>query len=249
MQPKTKRKTFLESFFSQRVASPQPDSSSPPHETNSTCSTADPTLTAIGDNPQAYSPEQIVEMYAAVLDHLLIPQAVKEQMMATQPLDKKWQMIQMQKHVLTGAGATDGAGGKLKRGGAGDPVLDLLRSLRNTRVPELPTLIKLRSALSTANKDSLRSFLNSSGVEVLVQCIEGRVTKSPVTDFDAALLFELVSCCKVVMNNATGMQGVLCVPHAIEAVCRALLFDWKPLALLVLASTSYFNVSNTLLDL
>jgi hypothetical protein len=60
-----------------------------------------------------------------------------------------------------------------------------------------------------------------------------RVNKKPISTIDVAMLYEVLLCCKLVMNNAIGMKGLLDVSGAIDTIALCLLFDFKPLALLV----------------
>lgn len=45
-------------------------------------------------------PEEIEDTYAKVLDNLLFPSHLRDQLIATQTLEKKYQMIQMHKDTV-----------------------------------------------------------------------------------------------------------------------------------------------------
>ena len=53
------------------------------------------TMSQVTGSIEDYTDEQIMELYNQTLDHLLIAPHAKEQLLATQTKEKKWQMIQM----------------------------------------------------------------------------------------------------------------------------------------------------------
>lgn len=168
--------------------------------------------------------DEIDEQYGFVLDSLLFPPHVKEQLMATQTQEKKLMIIDMHRHLLAN-----------KKGNLwGDQQNSLLNLIRNSKRPDIQVLITLRSSLATANKDFLTGFLEADGIYVLMKCIDERIAKLPMTDLDAAILYEIIGCCKCIMNNNTGMEAILVTPGAIEHIAKSLFFEWKPIALLVL---------------
>ena len=66
-----------------------------------------------------------------------------------------------------------------------------------------------RSSLSTCNKAFLTGFLEENGIYILMKCIDERIVKLPMTDLDASILYEILCCCKSIMNNDTGkIHGV-----------------------------------------
>ena len=62
-----------------------------------------------------------------------------------------------------------------------------------------------------------------------------------------AALYEVLLCCKIVMNSSTGMDYFLKVPNSIETIVNCLNFCFKMLALQVLEILSvccyYSNVA------
>lgn len=168
--------------------------------------------------------DEIDEQYGFVLDSLLFPPHVKEQLMGSQTQEKKLMIIEMHKHLLAN-----------KKGGLwGDQQNSLLNLIRNSKRPDIQVLITLRSSLATANKNFLTGFLEADGIYVLMKCIDERIAKLPMTDLDASILYEIIGCCKCIMNNDTGMEAILVTPGAIEHIAKSLFFEWKPIALLVL---------------
>ena len=115
----------------------------------------------------------------------------------------------------------------------GDQQNSLLNLIKNSKRPSIQDLITLRSLLATGNKDFLTGFLEADGIYVLMKCIDERIAKSPMTDLDASILYEVIFCCKCTMNNDIGMEGLLATPGAIEHIAKSLLFEWKPIALAV----------------
>jgi hypothetical protein len=43
----------------------------------------------------------------------------------------------------------------------------------------------------------------------MLKCIDERMARMPMSELDQALLFELLNCCKMTMNNDIGMSGFL----------------------------------------
>lgn len=155
-------------------------------------------LENLSSNMSDYSATQIADIYCIVLDHLLFPPDVKSQLIATQTMEKKWQTIQMQKHILKDT--------MLSRSQSwGEAQISLLVLIEKAKVPDIQHFIRLRSMLSTANLDILTGFLSAGGVELLLKCIDHRLVRVPMSDFDTALLYETMCCCKMVMNNGTGI--------------------------------------------
>lgn len=185
----------------------------------------DETVNVISSNMDDYTDEQVLEMYKIVLESLLFPPHVQENLIMTQTKEKKWQTIQMQKHVLKTA---------KKTGEFGDQERLQLKNLMKVRLPDIQEIIKLRSSLATANRMFLQGFLDHDGIQVLMKLIKDRIVHQPMTHLDAALVFEYMSCCKILMNNDLGMEGFIFTPGAIEIIAKSLMFEWKPIALIVL---------------
>ena len=80
----------------------------------------------------------------------------------------------------------------------------------------------------------MNNFFDAGGASVLVKCIDDRIARVPMTNLDAALLYEIMACIKTIMNNAVGMEGMIEHSNAIERIAETLRFEWKPLALQVL---------------
>ena len=167
-------------------------------------------------------PDRVNQLYVAVLDHLLTPPHVKEQLMETQPLEKKIQMIKMHNHLFESMNSW------------GDKENMLLASIQKMKVPDIPSLSRLKIILATGNMEMMTSFLDSGGVSILLKAIENRLHKKPLTELDIAVLFELLSCCKAVMKNSVGMEGVAQVQGSIDIIAKCLRFDYKQFALQIL---------------
>ncbi len=144
------------------------------------------------------SDEEILGLYNQVLDSLLIPPYVKEQMIATQTKEKKIQTIQMHKDTLKDSKVLTQFG---------DQQRTFLTIIKSSKNPDINVIIKLRVFLSTANREILVAFIEANGILVLMKSIDNRLSKLPMTELDAALLFEMLSCYKCVLNNATGERS------------------------------------------
>jgi hypothetical protein len=168
---------------------------------------------------------EIQALYVQVLDSLLIPPYVKEQMIATQTKEKKIQTIIMHKDTLKDQ-KTQSQTSEQQR--------SLLSIIKSAKVPDINIIIKIRVLLSTANKEFFMTFLDAGGLQVLYKCIDDRLNKQPMTELDAALLFELLTCYKSILNNPTGMESVAKSSGLVEQIVRSLRFEWKSIALLVI---------------
>lgn len=68
-----------------------------------------------------------------------------------------------------------------------------------------------------------------------------------ITEFDVAVLYEVLLCCKSVMNSSAGMDGFIAVADSIETIVNCLQFDFKYLSLLILEILSvccYYSTSS-----
>eukprot|EP01038_Epipyxis_sp_PR26KG_P007971 gene7971-10811_t len=173
----------------------------------------------------------IISMYESVLDHLLTPPQVKEQLMQSQSIDKKWQTVTMHKQLFQ-----DSKAQHVIKWSESD--IALLSSLQRSHVPDLQSLSKLRLILSSANLEMMESFLEAEGVSILLTAIENRICKNPMSELDTAILYEILNCFKVVMNNDTGMEGFLDCDSSVGIICKCLRFDNKLITLLVLEMLS-----------
>jgi hypothetical protein len=191
--------------------------------TPSTMSASDLNLeTIVEDVP--VEDDKVCEMYEAVLDHMLTTPQMKEQLMASQSMEKKRQFVKMHKQLFST--------------GWGDPETKLLNVIQKAKIPDINSLSTLKISLKAANKEFMNSFLEAGGVSILLKAIENRLNKNPITELDIAILYEILCCLKAVMNNATGMDGMLSVNGAINTIARSLNFDYKAYALLVSSTTN-----------
>eukprot|EP01031_Cornospumella_fuschlensis_P034558 gene34558-41846_t len=79
------------------------------------------------------TPEKINEMYSAVLDHLLTPPQVKEGLMNSQSLEKKWQTVRMHQQLFEG-------GGSNSANVWGDRENVLLHNISKAKLPDLQSI-------------------------------------------------------------------------------------------------------------
>lgn len=179
------------------------------------------------------SPADLDILYSAVLDHLLFPPHVKEQLQSTQTAEKKWQTCLLHKNVIEDV--------TLRQNSTfGERDRQLLNTIRRSKRPDIKSLVTLKTMLSTANQPFMSAFMEAGGDNVLVKCVEDRLVHIPMTPLDATLLYEIISCLKSLINNVSGM-GMLnderyeaSVSAILHRVAESLRFEWKPLALQVL---------------
>jgi hypothetical protein len=171
-------------------------------------------------------PEKVNSLYIAVLDHLLTPPHLKEQLLESQSIDKKVQMIKMHNHLFE----------SMNNSQWGEKENSLLLSLTSkTKLPDIATLSRLKIILSTGNMEMMISFLDSGGPSLLLKAIENRLVKKPVTELDIAVLFEILSCCKAIMKSSVGMEGMaIAIQGSVDIIARCLRFDYKAFALQII---------------
>ena len=107
--------------------------------------------------PPMSEDDEIDEQYGFVLNSLLFPPHVKEQLMETQTKEKKLMIIDMHKHLLANK----------KANLWGEQQNSLLNLIRNSKRPDIQVLVTLRSSLASANKDFLTGFLEADGIYIL----------------------------------------------------------------------------------
>lgn len=165
-------------------------------------------------------------MYEAVLDHLLTPPQIKEQLMASQSTEKKWQTVQMHNNIFDGSNSSSA-------GGWGNRENLLLHSIEKSKTPDIQSLNRLKISLQSANKEFMDGFLGAGGVSALLKAMETRLNRRPTTELDIAMLYEIMTCCKAIMNNAVGMDGFMAVKGAIDMIARCLRFEYRMFAIQV----------------
>jgi len=172
---------------------------------------------------------QIEEMYCKLLDYLLTPPHVKNEMISSQSVEKKRETLLTHKKFFEGENAS-------KSVNWGEKENKLISSIKNATVPDFHILSKLKTVLSSANRLLLNSFMGAGGLTILLQALENRMNKKPQTELDVAVMYEIMLCLKAVMNNSTGMEGILASFGAIDTIARSLRFDYKLYSMLVFIS-------------
>jgi hypothetical protein len=165
---------------------------------------------------------EVNEMYRAMLIETLTAPSVRERLLTTQTLEQKWTFIQL--HRAHAANSSKVCGAKENQ---------LLKGIDSSTSADIQSLLNLKVFLTSASKDYLQGFLTSGGVAVLVRVLLQRVNKRNFGVIDAAIIYEGLLCCKLVMNNAVGMKGFLQTEGSMDAVALCLKFDYKHLSVLV----------------
>ena len=166
--------------------------------------------------------EKVEQMYEAVLDHLLTKPDIKEKMKASMNTEKKWQFVKMN-DIFDNSGSS----------GWGSKQNVLLASIEKAKTPDIENLKRLKTILQFANKEFMEGFLAAGGVSVRLKAIDNRLSRRPVTELDVAVLYEIMTCCRAVMNNAVGMDGFMSVKGAVDILARCLRFDYRLFAIQV----------------
>lgn len=165
----------------------------------------------------------VERMYSDVLDETLTPPEIKQRLVELQSLENKWKFIQVHKPlVVSGKGPA-----------WGERENSLLKSLDTAKNPDMQSILQMKVWISSATREVMSAFLDRGGVRVILKLILQRVNKKPLDEIDAVILYELLLCCKLLMNNSVGMKGFLDVSGAIDTIALCLRFEYKLLALMV----------------
>ncbi len=187
----------------------------------------------------------VEKLYLAVLEDTLVPPATIERLMESQSIERKWQFVQINGGGIGKGGAGSSSSGSGGQTGAvsqqsaskviawGEKEKTLLNKIGTSKSPDIQSLLSLKVLLSSANKETMSAFLKSDGVAILVKAILTRTNHKCMDEVEAALLYEILLCSKLVMNNVMGMKGFLSVSGSIDAIALSLRFEYKHLALLV----------------
>jgi hypothetical protein len=190
----------------------------------------------------------IERLYLEVLEHTLVPPTIRERLIESQSAERKWQFVQIhQQNTMSGGGS--GGSGSASIGSSQNAANNkgnqwnergnaLLTKINTSKSPDIQSLLTLKVLLSSANKETMTSFLKADGVSILVKAVLTRTNHKSMDEVEAALLYEILLCCKLVLNNMMGMKGFLAVNGSIDAIALSLRFEYKHLALLVSLSLS-----------
>ncbi len=172
----------------------------------------------------------INKMYTVVLEQLLTPPTVRDKLIESQTMDQKWKLVQAQLDMFE------------KNTPWGEKEKALLLQIETAQIPDIKNLNHLKVMLSSANYEFMKSFLEANGVNILMKAIETRISKksSLLTEIDIAILFEIMLCFKLIMNNSIGMEGFLAVDGCLDTMAKCLNFDYKFFALQVRIDASFY---------
>jgi hypothetical protein len=173
--------------------------------------------------------EKVEEMYTKVLDQLLTPPHVRDKLIESQNIEQKWKLVQAHKNMF-----------EKKSHAWGRKENALLATIESTQIPDIKSLSVLKVILSSANQDCMNAFLEANGILILINAIENRIIKKVLNEIDIAILFEIMLCFKLIMNNSTGMEGFLNVDGSIDTIAKCLNFNYKFFALQVLSLHTQF---------
>ena len=177
----------------------------------------------------------IEKFYNSVLEAQLIPPNVRENLSKKMTVEKKWETVIHYHSMIGNAQVTQNAS-------FGENDRNLLNSLKNRRKrPDITQLLNLKSRIGTCNKSWMESFLNEHGIDILINSMNVRLSKVPLGELDAAILYELICCIKTIINSGVTMKIFLNTENALRTVAHSLLFEWKPLALQVLEVLSVIS--------
>jgi hypothetical protein len=183
-----------------------------------------PSFIANGTKPDAHT---IDKAYLAVLEAQLVPPGVRGNLASKLVTSQKWDQIVAYQSMIGNAEMSQNAA-------FGDTDKTLLNNLKSRQRPDITEVLKLKSRISTCNKFWMDSFIGAGGINIITYAMETRLSKVPLGELDAAILFELISCVKAIINSGTTMKRFLSTNGALRTLTYSMLFEWKPLVLQVL---------------
>lgn len=190
------------------------------------------------------SKKDIEAMYATLLEDLAIPEAKREQMIATEDDAKKWKLIQAHKSMIK-------TGKNIK---TDEPMywVACLEAVDGTGVPTInpEKAQELETVLRTGHKKFLTEFVSGEGVQSLLQLTQWYTARYPLEEKERIILQRLMECYKWLMNNQVGMDGMLGIEGSISTLALAMglgSYNTKPNlasakeAVLLLAVTCFYS--------
>jgi hypothetical protein len=172
--------------------------------------------------------EKVNELYASLLEAQLVPSNVRTGLEKSQTTEKKWATVLAYREMM-------GNKHMAQTSVYGQQDRDLVKVLKNNRQrPDINLVLALKTRLSTANKAWMEGFIADQGIPTLLFAMEDRLNQYPLGELDAAILYELISCTKPIMNNGWTMDVFLSTKRAIRILTQSLIFEYKPLAIQVL---------------
>lgn len=191
------------------------------------------------------SKKEIESMYASLLEDLAIPEAKREQMIATEDEAKKWKLIQAHKSMIK-------TGKNIK---TDEPMYWVACLEANDSSTKVPTITpekaqELETVLRTGHKKFLTEFVSVDGVQCLLKLTQWFTERYPLEDRERLTLQRLMECYKWLMNNQIGMDGMLNIEGSISILALAMglgSYNAKPNlasakeAVLLLAVTCFYS--------
>lgn len=91
-------------------------------------------------------------------------------------------------------------------------------------------LLTCKYRILNSNEAWMRSFCASGGISVLVETMDNRLEKDPMSEVDAAGLLQLLLCMRHIMKT-DGLHVAVDTRGAVDVFVMSLKFEYKPLAL------------------
>ncbi len=164
--------------------------------------------------------QNIASMFTTVLDQTLTSPNIRDLLVRSKTMDQKWKLVQAHHKIFE------------KSTTWGEKENALLESIESSDTPDIGKLSELKVVLSLTSVDFMKTFIEAQGIEILLNGIETRLSKV-LTEFDVAILFEIMLCLKLVMNHSFGMDAFLEAEGGMDVVARCLNFNHKFFALQV----------------
>jgi len=165
----------------------------------------------------------INDLYATYLDELLTTKEVKQSKLDIDSFEIKRSALLKHKR-------------EKKAQTWGEKEDSILNAIRQPDV-EFGELVDLERVLAGANKVILQEFINYGGVKALLNILDAKIAKTIVaSELDIGIVIETLHCLKEVIKHTIGLENFISIIGSIKKVALSLIWDYKPLALLVCCS-------------
>jgi hypothetical protein len=164
----------------------------------------------------------INDLYATYLDELLTTKEVKQSKLREYSI--KFKRSTLLKHKREKAQTW------------GEKEDSILNAIRQPDV-EFGELVDLERVLVGANKVILQEFINYGGVKALLNILDAKIAKTTVaSELDIGIVIETLHCLKEVIKHTIGLENFISIIGSIKKVALSLIWEYKPLAILVCCS-------------
>jgi hypothetical protein len=185
-------------------------------------------------SPTTLPPPDLVDpIFLSMLSAQLIPSHLHSKLLQDTTTQKKWEMILAYSQLISSQDM-------ILTSSFNNIDSNLLHNLqtqcavRGNPPINMIDILQLKTRICTGNKLWIQQFMKSNGLELLLNLIETCLSDYPFGEYHAALVYELISSLKLILNNGISMNRFLRITSSLRIIISSLMFEWKLLALQVL---------------